>query len=122
MRYAAIPTILMLALTGAAQAAPPTCPATHHGKALDHVTVFDGPPSEMASLRPDDGREIKRRMRQTWDVADIAKQGRQVHVQCDYKGGATQVVKAPKSTKTCSQDLLRLDAKGNYRLLSFGCR
>jgi hypothetical protein len=101
---------------GAAEAA--TCPATHHGKPLEHVTVFDGPPKDMASLRPEDGREMNRKLRQTWDVAGI----RQVHVECGYKGGGSRVIRPPRSTKTCTQDLRRLDTKGNYRLLSFGCR
>ena len=109
------------AVAGAAQAAPFTCPAHHQGKALDSVTVFDGPPEEMASLRRD-GREVKRRSRQSWDVAYAYKQGREIHVQCHYLGGGAQVVKPPKTTRTCSQDLLRLDDKGHYRTLSFSCR
>ena len=115
MRIVTIVAALTLS-AGAAQAA--TCPVTHHGKSLDHVTVFDGPPKDMASLRPEDGREIKSGLRQTWDLRDL----RQVHVECGYKGGATQVVKPPRSTKTCIQDLQRLDTKGNYHLLAFGCR
>ena len=107
-----------IAVATTAQAAPFSCPAGHPGKALEHVTVFDGPPKDMASLRPDDGREVKRKMRQTWDLTSL----RQIHVECAYTGGATRVVKVPKSAKTCSQDLLRLNNKGDYRLLSFGCR
>ena len=111
-----------LAFAGAAHAAPFTCPATLKGKALEHVTVFDGPPKDMASMRPEDGREVKGRSRQTWNIADIARLGRQAHIECGYTGGATQVVKPPKSVKACAQDLQRLDNKGNYRLLSFSCR
>ena len=110
-----------LAATSAAQAAPFSCPI-QPGKALEHVTVFDGPPKDMAAMRPEDGRELKGRLRQTWDVADIAKLGRQAHVECAYKGGAARVVQVPKTAKTCSQELQRLDRKGNYRTLSFGCR
>ncbi len=109
-----------LAVAGAAEAAPFACPV-HHGKALDHVTVFDGPPKDMAPLRPED-HETGRKLRQTWDIAELTKIGRQVHVECAYKGGATQAIKVPKTAKVCSQDLQRLDSKGNYRLLSFGCR
>jgi hypothetical protein len=117
-----IVTILAaLAFAGAAQAAPFTCP-TRPAKALDHITVFDGPPKDMASMRPEDGREIKGKLRQTWNVADIARLGRQVHVECGYTGGATLVVKPPKAVKVCAQDLQRLDNKGHYRLLSFSCR
>lgn len=115
MRIVMIVAALTLS-AGAARAA--TCPVTHHGKSLDHVTVFDGPPKDMASLRPEDGREVKRKLRQTWDLRGV----RQVHVECGYRGGATQVVKPPRLTKVCTQDLQRLDNRGNYRLLAFGCR
>lgn len=111
-----------LALASAAQAAPATCPAIHGGKPLEHVTVFDGPPKDMASLRPEDGREVGRKLRQTWNIAEVAKLGRQVHVECRYKGGASRIVKPRKAAKACAQDLLRLDDKGNYRPLSFDCR
>lgn len=114
--------LVTLALASAANAAPLACPATLKGKALEEVTVFDGPPAEMASLRPEDGRETNRRMRQTWDIAEIGKSGRQVHMACRYKGGAKLVLQAPKSAKVCTQDLLRLDNKGHYRPLSFSCR
>lgn len=118
-----IVTILSaLTLASAAQAAPATCPPTHGGKALEQVTVFDGPPKDMASMRPEDGREVDRKLRQTWSIAEIIELGRQAHVECRYKGGASQIVKPPKSAKACVQDLLRLDDKGNYRLLSFSCR
>lgn len=119
MRIALI--LAALAVAGAAQAAPFTCPATT-GKALEHVTVFDGPPKDMASMRPEDGREVKGRLRQTWNVAELFKIGRSVHAECAYKGGATAVVQVPKSAKTCSQELQRLDNKGAYRTLSFSCR
>jgi hypothetical protein len=112
---------LALAATSAAHAAPLVCPAKHHGKALDGVAVFDGPPKDMASLRPEDGREINRKMRQTWDVRYDPKAGRQTHIKCQYKGGGSQVLKAPKAIKTCVQQLQRLDNKGNYRTVSFRC-
>ena len=121
MRTLMIAAALALAATSAAQAAPLVCPATHHGKTFNGVTVFDGPPKDMASLRPEDGREVKRRMRQTWDVRYDPKVGRQTHIQCQYKGGGSQVLKAPKATKTCVQQLQRLDNRGNYRVLSFRC-
>jgi hypothetical protein len=110
--------ILAGVVLSASAANTATCPATHHGRPLEHVTVFDGPPKDMASLRPEDGREVNRKLRQTWKLAGI----RQVHVECGYKGGVSQVVKPPKSTKACTQDLQRLNRKGDYRLLSFGCR
>lgn len=125
MRIVTILSTLTLAsfASGAAHAAPALGCPVQPGKALEHLTVFDGPPQDMASLRPEDGREVKRRLRQTWTgLADSAKHGRQIHVECRYKGGATQVVKLPKTVRTCFQDLQRIDDKGNYRTLSFGCR
>jgi hypothetical protein len=121
MRTLMIAAALALAATSATEAASLTCPAKHHGKALDGVTVFDGPPKDMASLRPEDGREVNRKMRQTWDVRYDPKAGRRAHIQCRYKGGGSQVLKAPKATRTCVQQLQRLDNKGNYRVLSFRC-
>ena len=120
MRFVTI--LAALAFAGAAEAAPFTCPAQHQGKAFEGVTVFDGPLEGMGALRPHDGREVKRRSRQTWEVAYAYKQGREIYVQCQYLGGASQVIKPPKTTRTCSQELLRLDSKGHYRALSFSCR
>jgi hypothetical protein len=110
------------AIAGAAQAAPFTCPARHQGKAFEGVTVFDGPPEEMASLRGHESREVKGKFRSWWSVQESLKAGRELHVQCRYAGGAAQVIKPPKTAKTCVEQLRRLDNKGNYRTLSFSCQ
>ena len=111
-----------LATAGSAQAAPFSCPAKHQGKTLQRVTVFDGPPEDMASLRGEESREVKGKFSSTWSVQESLKAGRELHIQCLYVGGAVQVIKPPRTAKTCVEQLQRIDKRGHFRLVSFGCQ
>lgn len=106
-----------LAVAGTAQAAPVSCPARHQGQPINGGQVFDGPPEQMADLRPDGDRRVGRERRATWKVAYVYKAGRQVHLLCHYAGGvAPMAVKASHPVKVC---VYRTDL--NWRGLSLRC-
>lgn len=101
-RASLLPVLALLAVAGVAEAAPTACPASHQGQRFNGGQVFDGPPEEMADLRPDHDRRVDRERRATWAVAYVAKAGRRVHLLCHYAGQAAPVaVKVPAAAKTC---------------------
>ncbi|MBP0495564.1 STY0301 family protein [Roseomonas indoligenes] len=71
--------VLVLVLLPAAAGAAVLCPAMQDGRPLREVTLFDGPPAELASLVPD-----QRGRRVTWDVAYIRQAGRAAYLVCGY--------------------------------------
>lgn len=84
--------VLALLLAAAAGAQGAACPATSGGAPLSFITVFDGPPSENASLVPDGVRRSKGAEVSTWDVRGVYRAGRTVHLKCEYGAGAPIVV------------------------------
>ena len=83
---------------GAALAAPaPVCPAVP-GHALKRLTVFDGPPEELASLVPEqDGKG-----RAYWDLAYVYRAQRRVWVQCHYEPQAMRTMELPAQVNRCT--------------------
>lgn len=64
---------------------------------LTGATLYDGPPQEGASLRPDDDR----RDRATWSLSGSA--GRVTHAACDYGRGLARLVKPmPGTPQRCT--------------------
>ncbi len=59
------------------------CPAK--SQALRSVTVFDGPPSEQASLVPDRAGTSH----SSWDLGYVYDAGRTVWVRCEYADGTS---------------------------------
>lgn len=116
-RFAVLSALAMFAVAGTAQAAPTACPAQHQGQAMNGGQVFDGPPEEMADLRPDTDRRVGRERRASWNVASVYKAGRQVHLLCHYAGAAEPVmVKASRPVTRC---VYRMDLM--WRGLSLRC-
>jgi len=101
-RLLLLPAFVLVAVGGTAAAAPTACPARHQGRAMNGGQVFDGPPEELADLRPDTDRRVGRERRATWNVASVYKAGRQVHLLCYYDGNTAPItVKAPHPVKVC---------------------
>lgn len=104
----------------AAHAVQMSCPATQKGKRLSAVSLFDGPPEDMAELRPEEGREKNGLLRTYWMLEDIHKAGRVPHVVCDYDGGGKVVMKPGKTVRACIR-FLKSDRKGGYSVFSVRC-
>jgi len=80
-----------------------TCPHAQQGARLKNVALFDGPPSELASLVPDSVFETEMDSRAEWDVSYIFQAGRHLYVRCEY--GSTipaVIIEPPASTGTCA--------------------
>lgn len=84
------------------------CPA-RPGQQLQFIDVFDGPPEEMAFLRP--GLEQPRYG--SWELGYIYDAGRSVTIRCKYADGQALDVKLSKRVGRCNY---RLDAKNALKL------
>lgn len=71
------------------------CPASYGHRKLTSVSVYDGPPSEVASLMPDD--------RGVWKLGykPASNEGR-FYLGCTYgKNGTTLPIELPTNVTTC---------------------
>jgi len=67
---------------------------------LASVTLFDGPPQELASLVPDETK-VKGRVLASWQLTP--NPGRQYWLACGYSGTRITLARAlPKDLRTCS--------------------
>jgi hypothetical protein len=85
----------------AVAAGVPTCAATHAGEGLSRVSVFDGPPAEMADLVPDNEKTVRGATVSSWDVSSVYRAGRIVHASCRYGKGAPVVVALTTPVRVC---------------------
>ncbi len=76
---------------------------------MQTVTVFDGPPPELASLVPEEGQ----RGTWYWDLAYVYEAGRHVWVQCNYRSKAQKTVELPQPVQRCT---FQSRPKGVHRL------
>lgn len=107
-------TAAFLVLLPLASHAEVLCQATQNGRVLREVTLFDGPPSELASLVPD-----QRGQRDTWDVAAIRQAGRRGYLVCGYDRTAQKVeVEIPAAARRCTTTR----APGNRSFGTVECR
>ncbi len=92
--------LLALAAPLLALADPPAsvsvCPS-QPGTVLHQVTVFDGPPEELASLVP----EPDAQGRDSWPLAHVYQAGRQVWVHCQYQDHTQRVLQLPEPVRRC---------------------
>jgi len=101
-RFLLLSALGLVVVGGTAAAAPTACPAGHQGQAMNGGQVFDGPPEELADLRPDTDRRVGRERWATWNVASVYRAGRQVHLLCHYAGSTAPVaVKVSHPVKVC---------------------
>jgi hypothetical protein len=109
---------LALLLAGVAQAQQVSCPAAQGKSLLTGVTVFDGPPAEMADLVPDVSRGGQANLFQSWEVGYLFDQHRMVYLACRYAGlSAPVVVKIEQRVKMCA-----FQAHGRARAAEMSCR
>ncbi len=90
--------LLAPVLLPAAAHAVVLCPAARDGYPLRDVMLFDGSPSELASLVPEQqGRRV------TWEVAYIGRAGRQAYLVCGYERGTRKLeVEVPGGSRACT--------------------
>ncbi len=74
--------------------------------ALRNVTVFDGPPSELASLVPDEAGEISA----SWELGYVYDAGRTVWVRCQYADGTSADVQLSARIAKCEYKAVKKDA------------
>jgi hypothetical protein len=84
--------------TGVAYAATVRCPPTimvnGHRHPLAGADLFDGPPAELASLIPVNGR---------WDLASIRGTAGDFYLVCKFKdAAATRTIAVPKAVTACA--------------------
>lgn len=105
-------------LAGVAQAQQVGCPAIEGKSLLAGVSVFDGPPAEMADLVPDVSRGGAANLFQSWEVGYLFDQHRTLYLACRYAGlSAPVVVKIEQRVKMCA-----FQAHGRARAAEMSCR
>jgi hypothetical protein len=81
-----------------------TAAATHVAHAFDGVTLFDGPPAELASLVPDDEKSKGSHLTQTWRFPSPREHP--LFLVCRYADtSATLTRELPAAVTTCSISL-----------------
>jgi len=109
---------LALLLAGVAQAQQVSCPAAQGKSLLTGVTVFDGPPAEMADLVPDVSRGGAANLFQSWELGYLFDQHRTLYLACRYAGlPKPVVVKIEQRVKMCA-----FQAHGRARAAEMSCR
>ncbi|KVD81742.1 hypothetical protein WS62_24510 [Burkholderia sp. ABCPW 14] len=104
--------LLAMSFYGCASAsgtAAEVCPARAESP-LRYVDVFDGAPSEMATLVPDEGGERKG----NWQLGYVYDAGRYVTVRCKYADGRTTDVKLADRVNRCDY---RIDGQKTLKLM-----
>jgi hypothetical protein len=83
--------------TADAESAPIGCPPTHDGKPLKDVELFDGPPSNMVEVIPENGRfVVPQTPRSLWQKFPASTLG------CTYRGSNEMVtVELPRYIRVC---------------------
>ena len=89
-------------IAGSTHAEEAKCPAHQGINVLASATLFDGPPSEMASLTPDISRGSGDHAYSSWDVRYLFDAGRKLYLVCQYAGTEkTTTIKVDKKVKQC---------------------
>ena len=78
------------------------CPRVKDGLLLKTADVYDGPPEELAQLKPDVSRGLGGHAYASWDVGYVYDQGRTVFLICQYPDSKPTVkVNVKERVKTC---------------------
>ena len=96
------------------------------GQRLVYVDIYDGPPSDMADLVPDQHQSPATRT--AWNVWQLAAGPQGLYVKCGYgkalAGPYTRMetVRLPDATKTCRADFTTGRRPADLTLVRFSCR
>jgi hypothetical protein len=74
-------------------------------KALHSVTVFDGPPSEQASLVPD----FANRGASSWELGYVYDAGRTVWIRCQFADGTNSEAELGARVGKCESKTIKKD-------------
>ena len=96
-------TVLAMAVGIAQTSAAEVCAAK--SKTLRSFTIFDGPPSQKASLVPDSADKVTA----TWEVGGVYDAGRIVWVRCEYAGGSHADAKLAQKVAKCESRAVKKD-------------
>lgn len=88
---------------GSIDAGTQVCPVRAQSL-LQYVDVFDGAPSDLATLIPDDAGERTGH----WELGYVYDAGRYVTIRCKYADGRTKDVRLAERVKRCDY---RIDGK-----------
>jgi hypothetical protein len=103
MSFCKLALASLLVIAGPACAQGASCPAYQEKNRLVTVTLFDGPPSEMASLMPDVSKGSGDHAYASWDVGYIFDAGRSLYLACEYSGSKkTTAIKVEKKVQQCT--------------------
>ncbi|AGK47216.1 putative lipoprotein [Burkholderia thailandensis MSMB121] len=95
--------------TGVSGASAEVCPVRAQSP-LQYVDVFDGAPSDLATLIPDDAGERKGH----WALGYVYDAGRYVTVRCKYADGQTKDVRLAGRVNRCDY---RIDDKKTLKVM-----
>lgn len=102
MWFSRLAILVTVASTGLSYAQVAGCPAYERNSPLVQVTVFDGPPNEMASLVPDVSKGSDHHTYASWDIGYIFDAGRILYLECSYLHSTKPItVKVDKKVKEC---------------------
>jgi hypothetical protein len=106
--WLSICAIALAAAAGAGQAAGAEI-CVSGTKPLRSVTIFDGPPSELASLVPD----LADKRSSSWELGYVYDAGRTVWVRCQYADGTDSQAELSArvgkcEAKTVKKDMIKL--------------
>jgi hypothetical protein len=120
---ATCPSTLTVAQTASAPAPDWTVTYSGYPTAVAGVTVFDGPPSEQASLVPDNEKTMEDTVVQTWKLAASA---RGYWLQCEYANTTAQISRRlPAEVTRCdvtSERNMRFGGEGRRVVKSVECK
>jgi hypothetical protein len=120
---ATCPPTLAVAQTASAPAPDWTVTYSGYPTAVAGVTIFDGPPSEQASLVPDNEKTTEDTVIQTWKLATSA---RGYWLQCEYANTTAQISRRlPAEVTRCdvtSERNMRFGGEGRRVIKSVDCK
>ncbi len=113
-------SLTFLSLTLAAthvQAVESSCPSAWLGRPLVSGYVLDGPLQDNAILEEDAGGTKNDREFATWQVAYVYDDGRQITLECRYRGATEPIaIVVVEPVKTCSY------SKSKTGAVELGCQ
>ena len=118
----ACPATIAVQQTASAPASDWTVTYSGYETAVAGVTIFDGPPAQLASLVPDDEKTVGDNIIQVWQ---LPKSERGYWLQCNYANTTAQISRRlPASVSRCDVVLNHNQrfSGGGYVIKSVNCK